>query len=96
MMYSGNDAAHALAMQMGSMDAALARINDLAANLGGRDTRVAAPSGLDGPGMSTGRAVDGPAASGLTPAADHRSTTVRGHVSGFRPRPGSVKATGTR
>ena len=53
LMYSGNDAAHALAAQMGGMDAALAKINDLAAKLGGRDTRVATPSGLDGPGMST-------------------------------------------
>ncbi|HEX2212827.1 MAG TPA: D-alanyl-D-alanine carboxypeptidase family protein [Mycobacterium sp.] len=53
LMYSGNDAAHALAMQMGGMDAALAKINDLAGKLGGRDTRVATPSGLDGPGMST-------------------------------------------
>jgi D-alanyl-D-alanine carboxypeptidase (penicillin-binding protein 5/6) len=53
LMYSGNDAAHALAMQMGGMDAALAKINDLASKLGGRDTRVATPSGLDGPGMST-------------------------------------------
>lgn len=53
LMYSGNDAAHALAMQMGGMDAALAKINDLAQKLGGRDTRVATPSGLDGPGMST-------------------------------------------
>ncbi|MDR3662065.1 MAG: D-alanyl-D-alanine carboxypeptidase, partial [Mycobacterium sp.] len=30
-----------------------AKINDLASKLGGRDTRVATPSGLDGPGMST-------------------------------------------
>ena len=36
LMHSGNDAAHALAMQ-----------------LGGHDTRVASPSGLDAPGMST-------------------------------------------
>jgi serine-type D-Ala-D-Ala carboxypeptidase (penicillin-binding protein 5/6) len=35
------------------MDATLARLNDLAGKLGGRDTRVATPSGLDGPGMST-------------------------------------------
>ena len=52
-MYSGNDAAHALAMQLGGMDVALGKINALAAKLGGRDTRVATPSGLDGPGMST-------------------------------------------
>src|ERR1700754_5011231 len=53
LMHSGNDAAHALAMQMGGMDATLGKLNDLAAKLGGRDTRVATPSGLDGPGMST-------------------------------------------
>ncbi|MCT7660788.1 D-alanyl-D-alanine carboxypeptidase [Mycobacterium sp. CPCC 205710] len=53
LMYSGNDAAHALAAQMGGMDATLAKLNDLASKLGGRDTRVATPSGLDGPGMST-------------------------------------------
>ena len=29
------------------------KLNDLASKLGGRDTRVATPSGLDGPGMST-------------------------------------------
>ncbi len=52
-MHSGNDAAHALAVQLGGMDTALQKINDLAGKLGGRDTRVATPSGLDGPGMST-------------------------------------------
>ena len=53
LMYSGNDAAHALAAQMGGMDATLGKLNDLAGRLGGHDTRVATPSGLDGPGMST-------------------------------------------
>jgi D-alanyl-D-alanine carboxypeptidase (penicillin-binding protein 5/6) len=53
LMHSGNDAAHALAGQLGGMDVALRKINDLAAKLGGRDTRAATPSGLDGPGMST-------------------------------------------
>ncbi|MGV0795104.1 D-alanyl-D-alanine carboxypeptidase family protein [Mycolicibacterium sp. XJ1819] len=53
MMYSGNDAAHALAMQLGGMDATLDKLNDLARKLGAHDTRVATPSGLDGPGMST-------------------------------------------
>ena len=53
LMHSGNDAAHALAMQLGGMDTALHKINDLAGKLGGRDTRAATPSGLDGPGMST-------------------------------------------
>ncbi|TFV56796.1 D-alanyl-D-alanine carboxypeptidase [Mycobacterium sp. PS03-16] len=53
LMYSGNDAAHALARQLGGMDTALLKLNQLAGKLGGRDTRVATPSGLDGPGMST-------------------------------------------
>jgi serine-type D-Ala-D-Ala carboxypeptidase (penicillin-binding protein 5/6) len=53
LMHSGNDAAHALSMQLGGMDTALTKINDLAGKLGGHDTRVATPSGLDGPGMST-------------------------------------------
>ncbi|MHC9291620.1 D-alanyl-D-alanine carboxypeptidase family protein [Mycobacterium sp. LTG2003] len=53
LMHSGNDAAHALAAQLGGMDTAMQKINVLAGKLGGRDTRAATPSGLDGPGMST-------------------------------------------
>ena len=53
LMHSGNDAAHALAMQLGGMDTTLTKLNQLADKLGGHDTRVATPSGLDGPGMST-------------------------------------------
>jgi D-alanyl-D-alanine carboxypeptidase (penicillin-binding protein 5/6) len=53
LMHSGNDAAHALAVQIGGMDTAVQKINDLAGKLGGHDTRAATPSGLDGPGMST-------------------------------------------
>lgn len=53
LMHSGNDAAHALAMQLGGMDVALTKLNGLADKLGAHDTRVATPSGLDGPGMST-------------------------------------------
>lgn len=53
LMHSGNDAASALTTQLGSMPVALDKINALAGKLGGRDTRVATPSGLDGPGMST-------------------------------------------
>lgn len=53
LMHSGNDAAHALAMQLGGMQQALEKLNVLATRLGGHDTRVATPSGLDGPGMST-------------------------------------------
>ncbi|MEO6794793.1 MAG: D-alanyl-D-alanine carboxypeptidase family protein [Mycobacterium sp.] len=53
LMGSGNDAAHALADQLGGMGVALEKINTLAAKMGGHDTRAATPSGLDGPGMST-------------------------------------------
>ncbi|MEI6699606.1 MAG: D-alanyl-D-alanine carboxypeptidase family protein [Mycobacteriaceae bacterium] len=53
LMHSGNDAAHALAVALGGMDVAMQKINTLAGKLGARDTRVATPSGLDGPGMST-------------------------------------------
>ncbi|NUS44201.1 MAG: D-alanyl-D-alanine carboxypeptidase [Mycobacteriaceae bacterium] len=52
-MCSGNDAAHAIAMQLGGMDAAVAKMNETAKALGALDTRAASPSGLDGPGMST-------------------------------------------
>src|SRR5690348_10381262 len=41
LMHSGNDTAHALAMQLGGMDTAVQKINDLAGKLGGHDTRVA-------------------------------------------------------
>lgn len=53
LMHSGNDAAHALAAQLGGMDITVQKINVLARKLGGADTRAATPSGLDGPGMST-------------------------------------------
>ncbi|MGK2881624.1 MAG: D-alanyl-D-alanine carboxypeptidase family protein [Mycobacterium sp.] len=53
LMHSGNDAAHALAMQLGGMPTTLHKLNALAGKLGATDTRVATPSGLDGPGMST-------------------------------------------
>lgn len=52
-MASGNDAAHALAAQMGGDAVAVAKMNDLARSLQAMDTRAATPSGLDGPGMST-------------------------------------------
>lgn len=53
LMNSGNDAAHALAVQLGGMDETVNNLNEMAHKLGARDTRVATPSGLDGPGMST-------------------------------------------
>lgn len=52
-MNSGNDAAHALAAQLGGDQATVEKMNALAHTLGGLDTRTATPSGLDGPGMST-------------------------------------------
>lgn len=51
-MASGNDAAHALAAQLGGDAATVRKMNDLAHDLGALDTRTATPSGLDGPGMS--------------------------------------------
>ncbi|GAA3018060.1 D-alanyl-D-alanine carboxypeptidase family protein [Actinokineospora globicatena] len=53
LMRSGNDAAHALAAQLGGVPKALDKMNALAKELGAFDTRAATPSGLDGPGMST-------------------------------------------
>lgn len=53
LLASGNDAAHALARQLGGVGAAVTKMNALAASLGARDTRTASPSGLDGPGMSS-------------------------------------------
>ncbi|MGU3431658.1 D-alanyl-D-alanine carboxypeptidase family protein [Actinomycetes bacterium M1A6_2h] len=51
-MASGNDAAHAIAVQLGGVDVAVQKMNDEAVALGALDTRVVTPSGLDGPGMS--------------------------------------------
>ncbi len=53
LLASGNDAAHALANQLGGVTATVDLMNELAAKLGARDTRAATPSGLDGPGMSS-------------------------------------------
>jgi D-alanyl-D-alanine carboxypeptidase (penicillin-binding protein 5/6) len=53
LLVSGNDAAHALAEQLGGVAATVEQMNKLAATLGALDTRTASPSGLDGPGMST-------------------------------------------
>jgi D-alanyl-D-alanine carboxypeptidase (penicillin-binding protein 5/6) len=51
-MASGNDAAHAIATQLGGVDATVQKMNDEAKALGATDTRTATPAGLDGPGMS--------------------------------------------
>jgi D-alanyl-D-alanine carboxypeptidase (penicillin-binding protein 5/6) len=53
LMASGNDCAHALAMQLGGMQAAVDKMNALAKELGATDTRAASPSGLDAPGMTS-------------------------------------------
>ncbi|MFB7878133.1 D-alanyl-D-alanine carboxypeptidase family protein [Nocardia sp. NPDC056064] len=52
-MCSGNDAAHAIAAQLGGDEATVAKMNAVAKSLRAMDTRAATPSGLDGPGMST-------------------------------------------
>ncbi|MGN2641485.1 D-alanyl-D-alanine carboxypeptidase family protein [Nocardia takedensis] len=52
-MASGNDAAHAIAAQLGGTEATVAKMNETAKALRALDTRTASPSGLDGPGMST-------------------------------------------
>lgn len=54
LMASGNDIAHALAMQLGgSVPGAVELMNRTAAQIGALDTRAATPSGLDGPGQSS-------------------------------------------
>jgi D-alanyl-D-alanine carboxypeptidase (penicillin-binding protein 5/6) len=53
LMHSGNDAAHALAVQLGSVEEAVDKMNAMARKLGAMDTHTATPSGLDGPGMMT-------------------------------------------
>ena len=53
LLQSGNDAAHALAQELGGNEQALARVNALAHSLGATDTYAASYSGLDAPGMST-------------------------------------------
>src|SRR5690625_6801833 len=56
LMASGNDAAHALAQQLGGDEETLTKINTLATDLGARSTFAASYSGLDAPGMSTSAA----------------------------------------
>jgi D-alanyl-D-alanine carboxypeptidase (penicillin-binding protein 5/6) len=48
-----NDAASALARQLGGEQQALDKMNELAEELGALDTRAMNPTGLDAPGMST-------------------------------------------
>lgn len=54
LMASGNDIAHALAIQLtGSVPGTVDLMNRTAAQIGALDTRAATPSGLDGPGQSS-------------------------------------------
>ncbi|GAB3942098.1 hypothetical protein GCM10028828_08040 [Corynebacterium tapiri] len=53
LLASGNDAAHALAQELGGDEATLRKVNDLAQSLGTTDTHVSTYSGLDAPGMSS-------------------------------------------
>lgn len=53
LMHSGNDAAHALATQLGGVEKTVDKMNQTAKKLGALDTQIATPSGLDGPGMMT-------------------------------------------
>jgi D-alanyl-D-alanine carboxypeptidase (penicillin-binding protein 5/6) len=53
LMASGNDIAHAFAMHLGGVEQTVSKMNRLARQIGATDTRVASPSGLDGPGGST-------------------------------------------
>lgn len=51
LLNSGNDAAHALAAQLGTDEQVVRKINELAKELGATDTYAASYSGLDAPGM---------------------------------------------
>ncbi|AZA09872.1 D-alanyl-D-alanine carboxypeptidase family protein [Corynebacterium pseudopelargi] len=53
LLSSGNDAAHALAQELGGDEATLKKVNDLAQEWGMKDTYIADYSGLDQAGMST-------------------------------------------
>ena len=50
LLVSGNDAANTLAELLGGPDAAVAKMNAKAAEVGATDTHASTPSGLDGPG----------------------------------------------
>ncbi|MCE5289114.1 MAG: serine hydrolase [Nocardiaceae bacterium] len=52
LMVSGNDAANALAREMGGTEKTIEKMNAAARELGAMDTRAATVCGLDGPGMS--------------------------------------------
>lgn len=50
LLVSGNDAANALADMLGGPEAAVAKMNAKASEVGATDTHASTPSGLDGPG----------------------------------------------
>ncbi len=50
LLVSGNDAANTLADMLGGFDAAVAKMNAKAAEIGASSTYATSPSGLDGPG----------------------------------------------
>ncbi|HLU53870.1 MAG TPA: D-alanyl-D-alanine carboxypeptidase family protein [Pseudonocardia sp.] len=53
LLNSGNDTAQALARAMGGDAAMIAKMTEIAREVGALDTRPATPSGLDGPGMAS-------------------------------------------
>ncbi|MCW1960010.1 MAG: serine hydrolase [Mycobacterium sp.] len=53
LMVSGNDAANMLADMVGGQQAAVAKMNAKAQQVGARSTRAGSPSGLDGPGWES-------------------------------------------
>lgn len=53
LLVSGNDAANLLADMLGGYDAAVARMNAKAFQVGARGTKAGSPSGLDGPGWES-------------------------------------------
>jgi serine-type D-Ala-D-Ala carboxypeptidase (penicillin-binding protein 5/6) len=52
LLVSGNDAANTLAHMLGGSEAAVAKMNAKAPQVGAINTHAATPSGLDGPGMT--------------------------------------------
>lgn len=53
LMVSGNDAANLLGEMLGGPQAAVAKMNAKAGQIGARNTRAGSPSGLDGPGWES-------------------------------------------
>lgn len=91
LMASGNDAAHALAQEVGGDEAALSKVNALAQELGATSTYAASYSGLDAPGMQTSardmsviyRAAFAEPEFARLVATDHRDFPGYGDVPGY-------------